>query len=67
MSLNCTLFARIYGFYVAYNCVLCARSQDSLLSVLVRRLHVVFSTAGFKGGGKPCHKTSETAVLRKGE
>ena len=35
--------------------VLCARSQDSLLSVLMRRVHVVFSTAGFMGGGKPRH------------
>ena len=33
--------------------ILCARSQDSFLSVLVRRVHVVFPTAGFKGGGKP--------------
>ena len=30
--------------------VLCAMSQDSLLSASVRRLHVVFSTAGLKGG-----------------
>ena len=31
--------------------VLCVRSQDSLLSLC--RVPVVFSTAGFKGGGKP--------------
>ena len=37
--------------------VLCARSQeDSVLSVSVRRVHVVFPTAGFKGGGKLCSK-----------
>ena len=30
--------------------VLCARSQDSLLSASVVEVHVVFSTAGFKGG-----------------
>ena len=33
--------------------VLCARSQNSVMSVSVRRVHVVLSTAGFKGGGKP--------------
>ena len=31
--------------------VLCARSQDAVLSLSVRRTHVVFSTAGFTGGG----------------
>ena len=44
--------------------VLHARSQDSLLSVSVRRVHVVFPTAGFKGGRKPCPKTRETAKIR---
>ena len=42
------------------------RSQDFVLSVSVRRVHVVSSTAGFRGGGKPCSKTSEKAALRKG-
>ena len=39
--------------------VLCVKSRDSLLSVLMRRvgLHAVFSPTGFKGRGKPCHKT----------
>ena len=46
--------------------VLCARSQDFVMSVSVRRLHVVLSTAGFKGEGKPCRKTRETAALRRG-
>ena len=32
--------------------VFCARPQDSVLSVSVHRVHVVFSTTGFKGGGK---------------
>ena len=32
--------------------VLCARSQDLGMSVSVRRVHVVLSTAGFKSGGK---------------
>ena len=36
--------------------VLCARSQDLVLSVSVRRVHVVFSAAGFTGGGKPFPK-----------
>ena len=39
--------------------VLCARSQDS--SVSVCRVHIAFSTAGFKGGEKPCPKTREAA------
>ena len=39
--------------------VMCGRSQDSLLSVSVLRVHVVISTVGFKGGGKPCPKTRE--------
>ena len=43
---------------------LCARSQSS--SISVRRVNVVFSTAGFKGGGKPCPKIRETAALRRG-
>ena len=42
-----------------------ARSQDSVLSVSVRKVHVVFSTAEFKDGGKPCPKTRETAALRR--
>ena len=46
--------------------ILCARSQDSLLSVSVRMVHVVFSAAGFKGGGKPSPKTRDTAMLRRG-
>ena len=46
--------------------VLCARSQDSLLSVSVRRVHVVFSTTGFKGGGKPYHNTLEITALQRG-
>ena len=43
--------------------VLCARSQDSLLSVSLGRVHIVFS---FKGRGKPCRKIREIAALRKG-
>ena len=38
--------------------VLSAMSQDSVLSVSVRRVHVVFPTAEFKGGEKPCPKDS---------
>ena len=44
--------------------VLCAKSQDLVLSVSVHKVHVVFSTAGFEGGGKPCPKTRETAAQR---
>ena len=46
--------------------VLCARYQDSLLAVSVRRVHIVFSTAGFKGGEKQCSETRENAALRRG-
>ena len=44
--------------------VLCARSQDLVMSVSLRRVHVVSSTAGVKDGGKLCRKTRETAALR---
>ena len=43
---------------------LCTRSQDWIQSVSVREVHVVFSTARFKGGGKPCPKTRETGGAR---
>ena len=46
--------------------VLCARSQDSLLSVSVRKVHVLFQAVAFKGGGKLCPNTRETAALRIG-
>ena len=46
--------------------VSCARSQDSLPLVSVRRVHDVFSNAGFNGGGKPCPMTRETVALRRG-
>ena len=42
--------------------VLCARSQEFVMSVSVRSVHVVFSFAGFKGGRKPCRKTRETSA-----
>ena len=43
--------------------VLCARSQDLVMSVSVRRVHVVLSVAGFKGGGKPRPKTREDTLF----
>ena len=46
--------------------VLCDRNQDLVMSVSVRRVHIVLSTAGFKGGGKPCRKTHETAAPQRG-
>ena len=55
------------GFTVLITAMgLCARSQDSFLSVSVRSVHVVFSNFGFQRGGKPCHKTYEATALRKG-
>ena len=45
--------------------VLCARSPDLVMLVIVRRVHAVSSTAEFKGGGKQCRKTRETAALRR--
>ena len=46
--------------------VLCARCQHSVLPASVRRAHVVFSTTGFTGGGKPRPTTHETAALQRG-
>ena len=44
------------GFIAFINAmILCARSQDSVPSVSVRRVHFIFSTACFKGGGKLCY------------
>ena len=58
----------MYGFFMATMTVsvLYSRSQDSLLSVSLHRVHVVFSTTGLKGGGKRCPKTRKTTALRKG-
>ena len=41
--------------------VLCARSQDLVMPVSVRSVRAVFSTTGFKGGGKPHHETRDLA------
>ena len=57
----------VYGFYGAYNYSGLVRQVSGFSNVVsVRRVHVVLSTAGFKGGGKPCHKTRETAALWRG-
>ena len=40
--------------------VLCARSQESLLSVSARGVYVVFWNARCNDRGKPCPKTRET-------
>ena len=55
------IFARYACVFMALitTLVLCARSQDLVMSVSVRRVNVVLSIAGFKGGGKPCRKTCE--------
>ena len=37
-----------------------AKSQESLMLVSVRRVHVALPTAGFKGGGEPSVETRET-------
>ena len=37
--------------------VLGDKSEESVLQVSVRKANVVFSTAGFKGGGMPCPKS----------
>ena len=61
------LFVCLYGFYGAYNYSGLVRQVSGLSNVVsVRRVHVVLWTAGFKGGGKPCLKTRETAALRRG-
>ena len=44
LDITMSLLVFMYRFYGAYNClVLCAWSQDSLLSASVSRVHVVFS------------------------
>ena len=43
-----------------------ARSYDSLLLVSVGRVHVVFSIAKFKSGGKPWLEAREATLLRIG-
>ena len=54
-------------FYGAYNYSGLVRQVSRFSNVVsVRRVHVVLWTAGFKGGGKPCRKTRETAALRRG-
>ena len=61
MSLVCIGFMKLITAMVLW-----ARYQDSLLLMAVNRVHVVFSTAGFKGEGKQCCKTRETGSLRRG-
>ena len=64
ISLLISLYACVFMALITA-LVLCASSQDLVMSVSVRRIHVVLSTAGFKGGGKPCPKTRETAALQR--
>ena len=42
------MYVRVFVALIS-NLFLCARSQDLVMSVSVRRVHVVFSTAGFRG------------------
>ena len=64
--LSSMCLCRCMGFMALITAVvLCARSQNLLLSVSMRRAHVGFSTAGLTGGGKPCPKTHETTALRR--
>ena len=58
-------YVRVFMGLIA-TLVLCARSQDLVMSASLRRVQVVLSTAGYKGGGKPCRKTRETDALRRG-
>ena len=53
-------FVCVFFMALTTTLVLCARSQDFVISVSVRRVHVVLSTSGFKGGGKPCRKTRDS-------
>ena len=56
----------VYGFDGAYNYSGLVRQVSGFINVeSVRTVHVVFWTAGFKGGVKPCRKTPETAALRR--
>ena len=45
--------------------VLCARSQNLVLPVSVRRIHAVLAIAGFSDEGKPCAEARETAALEQ--
>ena len=46
---------------------LCTKYKDSVPSVVsVGRVHMIFSTAGFKGEEKPCPQTHKTSALRRG-
>ena len=56
------------GFHGAYNSYGLVRriSGLSILSVPVCRVHVVFSTAGFKGSGKSRLEAHEITALQKG-
>ena len=49
---NVCMYVRVFMALIT-TLILCARSEDLVMSVSVRRVHVVLSTAGFKGGGKP--------------
>ena len=57
-------FLGMFVFFMAFitTLVLCARSQNLVMSVSVHKVvkvHVVFSTAEFKGGGKSSCKVRE--------
>ena len=56
----------VYGLYGGYNYygLLCHVSILYYLHFQGDGVHVVFSTPGFKGRGKPCHETRETTKLR---
>ena len=56
------------AFIIAYNCRGLVRQVARSVAVTVSayKVHVEITTAGFKGGGKLCHKTREVAAPQRG-
>ena len=54
------------GFYSAHNYSGLVRQASGFITVTVSKYGTcrILHSTGFKGGGKPCLKTRETAVLR---
>ena len=56
------MYIWVFMSLATYNCYGLVRRVSGFITVIVRaQSTVVFSTAGFKGGGQPCPKTRETA------
>ena len=65
LAMKALPFVCMHGFYGTYNYFGLVRQVAGFIRVKCVR-YMSFSTAGFKGRGKPCAMTCETAVLRRG-